>query len=126
MQLEKKYLVTLYQLVQGTEGVLTLAEGRIRDAFNKPLYDHTHQYETDRVKIYENYCDKKDGKPDISDGKYHFNKKNTPLVEKELQTLNSEEIELPDTKGIKEIIERTQYKPKIGESEIIDTIIAKF
>jgi len=79
MKLQKKHLVTLYKVIQGTEGVLTLAEGRKRDTFNKPLLEHTQQFEQDRLKIYEKYANStKDGKPDLSDGNYHFNKKNAP------------------------------------------------
>lgn len=125
MKLQKKYLEVFYKTVVGTEGVLTLAEGRVRDSFMKPLTEVTKQLEEDRKKIYETYCEKdKTGNPDITDDQYHFKTKDVPKVNKELIALYDEEVELPDEKRMKDIIERTQYKPKVGETEQIDFILS--
>ncbi len=127
MKIQKKYLEVLYKTIKGTEGVLTLAEGRIRDNFMKPLFDATEQFENDRKKIFEQYCVKEeDGTPKIIDSNYHFSKDEAEIVNKEVTTLIEEDVELPEEPRIKEIIERTQYKPLMGESEMIDTIITKF
>jgi len=126
MKLEKRYLEVLYKTIKGTEGVLTLAEGRIRDAFMKDVTEATTQFENDRRVIYEKFCTKTDdGKPDVSDGKYHFKTEEVSEIQAELETLYAEEVELPSPSGLKEIVERTQYKPEIGESEKIDHIISK-
>ena len=126
MKLEKRYLEIFFKTIKGTEGVLTLAEGRIRDAFMKTLTDVTSQFENDRKVIYEKFCTKsEDGRPDVSDGKYHFKTEEVPEIQAELETLYAEEVELPSPLGLKEIVERTQYKPEIGESEKIDHIISK-
>lgn len=126
MKLEKKYLEVLYKTIKGTEGVLTLAEGRIRDAFMKDVTEATTQFENDRRVIYEKFCTKtEDDKPDVSDGKYHFKPSDVKDIQSELDVLYAEEVELPDNERIKEIIERTQYKPEIGEAEKIDHIISK-
>jgi hypothetical protein len=92
----------------------------------KALHDATVQYETDRKAIFDKLCDQIDGKPDLRDNKYHFSKKNTPVAESELKTLNEETVELPNPEGIKEILERTNYSPLIGEADVIDSILTKF
>lgn len=126
MKLQKRYLQLLYVVTKGTEGVLTLSEGRKRDLFMKTLHDVTVQYETDKKAILDKFCEKVDGVPDIADGKYRFNEANTALAEAEIKTLNDEEVELPTVEGIKDILERTKYSPLIGETEAIDTILSKF
>ena len=126
LKIPKKHLEIFYLTLKGTEGELTLSEGRIRDNFMKPLGEAYETFVKERTAIYEEFCDKdKDGKPDIADGNYHFSKKVTAKVNKELTTLFDEEVELKETKGLKEIVERTQYKPKVGEAEVIDEILAK-
>lgn len=126
MNLLKSQLEVFYHTVKGTEGVLNLAEGRIRDSFMKPLTEALKTFEEDRKVIYEKFCTKKeDGTPDVDDGNYHFDPKEIPEVNKELQTLLDEEVELSTPTGLKEILEKTEYKPKVGESEVIDAILAK-
>lgn len=126
MNLEKRYLETLFLLVKGTEGVLNLAEGRIRDRFMKGLTETVKTFEEERKVIYEKFCNKhEDGSPDIADGNYHFDPANIPDVNKELETLYSETVEIQTPAEIKDFVERTEYKPKTGETEVIDTILSK-
>lgn len=123
MQIKKKYIEVIYLVLKGTEGILSLAESRVRDNFLKSL-----GYETfvgERNKIYEHYCDKKeDGSPDVDDGSYHFQKQDLEVLNKELLTLLDEEVKVEAPESLKEIIEKTNYRPKTGEVEFIDEILA--
>ena len=127
MQLHKKDLTILYQVLRGTEGVLTLSEGRVRDALMKPLTEATKQFEIDRNAIYAKFAQKGAIKKEGDKTTWKFDKKNVPKVNKEIQLLYAEQVELPvpDAKRLVEIIERTQYKPAMGETEAIDAIIKK-
>lgn len=124
---KKSQLETLFSLTKGTEGVLTLPESRIRDAFLKPLLAVTQTYLEDKTKIYMTYCFKnEDGIPKLKDGdKYEFAKDVIEPVNEELATLLDETIELEIPEKLKEILEKSEYKPKVGEAEIIDEILSK-
>lgn len=122
MQIKKSYLEVLYLVLKETE--LNLAGSRTRDNFLKKLEDPLNTYYTDRRKIYTEYCNKKeDGTPDIEDGLYHFKDEVKETVQEELNTLNSELVELSAPEELKDIIEKTNYKPKVGEVEIVDEIL---
>lgn len=126
MQVEKKHLEIFFQALKGTEGVLSLKESRIRDAFMKPLGEATETFYKERTAIYEQFCDKtEDGKPDITDNKYHFKQEVLEEVNKELLTLANETVDLNPHPEIKEIMEKTTYSPKYGETEVIDEILSK-
>lgn len=106
---------------------LKLADARIRDLFLKPLGEALDQFQKDRTKIYEEYCDKnEEGKPDIKDSKYHFAPGLLSTINDELKTLLDEEVELSPDPKIKAFIESSNYEPKAGETEIIDIILTKF
>lgn len=121
MTIPKNKLETLFLLAKGTEGELSLQESRIRDAFYKPLLELTQTFEQDRRTIYEKFCQKdEEGNADVSDGNYKFDQKILPKVNKELEILYAEEVELPSID--KAILEKSSYKPKVGEAEIIDEI----
>lgn len=124
MKLKKQYLETLFATVKGTEGVLNLAESRIRDEFLKKLVEPTDTFIKDRAKIYETFAIKKeDGSLDLVDGnKYQFPPEKIDEINAELKTLVEEEVEFDTPEKLKEIIEKTDYKPKVGESDIIDEI----
>ena len=125
--LTKNKLEVLFLAIRGTEGVLSLAESRIRDAFMKPLTEATKTFEEDRKVIYEKFCTKdEEGNPDLTDNNYHFQKEVLEGLHKEIETLYAEEVELPvaSKESLKLILERTEYKPKTGEVEIIDEILA--
>jgi len=121
MQLQKKYLVVFFLALKGTDGVLSLKEARTRDLFLKPLFEATQTFEQDRNKIYEKYGTLREGSTDT----YEFSKENAEVVQKELTELLEEEVSLTETPGLKGILERTEYKPKAGEAELIDAILAK-
>lgn len=126
--LEKKYLEVLFQALRGTEGVLSLTEARIRDLFFKQVTPALETFYEHRKKIYDQFCTKKeDGTPDIKNDLYTFPKDVVPEMQKEIDTLLAETVELtvPFADSIKKIIERTEYKPKQGEAEMIDEIVAK-
>lgn len=130
MKVKKIHLEVFYNTVRGTEGVLGLADSRIRDAFLKPLGEATDAMVKERVAIYEKFCDKKeDGTADTHGEQYHFSKEVLPEANKELELFAKEEVEVPFVWGVtaeklKEIIEKSTYKPKYGETEIIDELTA--
>jgi len=119
--MQKKYLITFYLALKGTEGVLSLQESRIRDKFLKWLTEETSTFELNRNEIFKTYGKLKEGEDNV----YEFSPENAPKVNKELETLMAETVSLPETAGIKEILEQTQYKPKSGEAELIDEIISQ-
>jgi hypothetical protein len=128
MQIKKSSLEILFNFTKGTEGVLNLADSRVRDSFLKPLSEITQTYYDDRNKIYVAFCLKKeDGSPDLLDGdKYQFDKTKLDEINKELLTLADESVEVNFTDNpqrIKQILEKSDYKPKVGESEAFDTIL---
>lgn len=130
MKLSKKYLEVFFYTIKGTEGILSLSESRIRDSFIKPLAEATETYLKDRTKIYETFCMKKeDGTPDLlvqeKTTSYQFPPERLDEINKELTTLSEEEVDLDVPEKLKEILEKTDYKPKTGESELIDEILAK-
>jgi len=125
MKLKKQHLEVLLNFTKGTEGQLSLAESRLRDSFIKPLSEVTQAYFDDRNKIYLAFCFKnEDGTPALKDGdKYEFARENIDEVNKELLTLADEEVELETPANLKEILEKSEYKPKLLEAEVIDNII---
>jgi len=116
--IEKKYLVLFYLALKATDGVLSLKEARTRDLMLKPLFEVTKTFEEDRNKIYAKYGE-------LKDDKYEFQPETTEDVVKETNELLVETVELPTVPGIKDILERTEYKPKEGEAALIDEILAK-
>lgn len=127
MTIKKSYLETLFLFTKGTENVLNLADSRLRDTFIKPLFEITKVYIEDRNKIYLEYCLKnEDGSPELLDGdKYQFPNEKLEEINKELEILGNEEVEVGTHEKLKEILEKSEYKPKVGEAEIIDEILAK-
>lgn len=127
MTLKKQHLETIFSFVKGTEGSLTLAESRARDIFIKPLLEVTKTYIEDRNKIYLAFCNKnEDGTPNLIDGdKYEFPKEKLDEINKELITLAEEEVEINTYAITKEILDKSEYKPKLGETEVIDEFLAK-
>lgn len=124
MKLEKRLLEVFYQTLSDTS--LSLADARIRDSRLKVLKDFLEQYYQERTTIYESFCIKnEDGKPDTSDGKYHFEPSQVQSVNEEVTTLNNEEVQFEDEPKIKEFVESTNYKPKAWETELIDELISK-
>lgn len=127
MKIEKSKLEALFNFTKGTENMLSLKESRERDIFIKPLAEVTQTYYEDRNKIYITFCLKnEDGSPALVEGnKYEFPPEKVDEINAELKTLNEEEVEIKTFAITKEILEKSEYKPKIGETEIIDEILAK-
>lgn len=124
MQIAKSHLETFFLLTKGTEGVLNLAESRIRDKFMKSLTEVTKQFEEDRKVVYEKFCTKnEDGTPKTENNNYHFEPGVIDDTNKELDVLLNETVTLETPEGLKGYLERSEYKPKVGESERIDTIL---
>ena len=120
MNVKKQHLETLYLVVKGTENILNLSESRKRDTFLKPLTEALETFYKERKVIYEKFCDKnEDGTPNIVENRYTF--QNAEEVNKELTILLEETVELPPLEV--SILEKSEYKPKIGEAEIIDELI---
>ncbi len=128
MTLKKSSLEAIFNLAKGTEGRISLIEARVRDSFIKPLQELTQTYYDDREKIFKVFCLKKeDGTPDLLEGdKYQFKEKEKiEEMNKELITLSEEEVEFSVPNTIKPILEKSDYMPKIFESEIIDDFFSK-
>lgn len=126
MLLAKSRLETLHRVLCGTEEALSLPDARIRDRFSKMFTELLKTFEEDRKKIYEKFCDKlEDGTPDTSNNEYKFNQDVLEELNAELATLGAEEVEFTVPEKLKEILEKSNYFPKLGETEIIDEILAK-
>lgn len=129
MIVKKQHLELFFTVLRGTDGVVSLKDARIRDAFMKPLATQVDQMVKDRSAIYESYCRKtEDGEPDTKDGQYHFDADDLEKANKELQEFGEETIEAEYPWGVtaeklKELMEASHYKPRYGEAEIIDELI---
>lgn len=128
MKIKKSSLETLLNYTKGTEGVLNLTDSRIRDNFIRPLTETTQMYFDDREKIYKTFCLKnEDETPNLLAGnKYQFPKEVLEDLNKELEILGNEEADINFTDNplqIKGLLEKSEYKPMLLESEIIYTII---
>jgi hypothetical protein len=127
MNIKKGNLEVLFKVLQGTEGRLSLAESRIRDAVVKPLFELLKTFEGDRRAIYDKFCTKaEDGTPDLTGDQYNFPPDVLEQVNEELKTLYSEDVVLPVImpSALQAVMERTGYQPKIGEVEVIDELLA--
>lgn len=134
MKIKKISLEALFYALKGTEGVLSLSESRARDSFMKPVGEFADTYNADKVKIYEAFAMKKeDGSIDFKVEKskggnetksYQFSPEKLTEINKELTTLAQETVELPELSTLKEMLEKTTYKPKVGESALLDEILA--
>lgn len=129
MQVKKSQLEVFFKTLRATEGILSLADARVRDAFMKPLGVAVESMAEDRRKIYEKFSIKdEEGKPDTQDGQYHFPQDIVEEVNKELELFSQEMVEIPFTWGVtasklSEIMEKSQYKPLYGEADTIDEVI---
>ena len=122
MKVKKQYLEILFSTLKGTENLLSIAESRKRDAFLKELAPKLDNFYKERSFIYETFCDKKeDGTPDIRDDQYRFDPAKLKEINSELETLGNEEVSFDLL--INGILEKSEYKPKLGEVEIIDKLI---
>lgn len=123
MKIKKGNLEVLFNVVKGTEGVLSLSESRARDAFAKPLKELVETFINDRNSIYDSFSISKELQPDGKTITWIFPPEKQEEIQKELETLVSEEVEVEAAPVVKEILEKTTYSPKIGESEVIDSLI---
>lgn len=124
IQVPKSHLEAFFLAIKGTEGVLSLPEARIRDPFFKQLTEVTAQFEQERKAVYEKYCNKDaEGAPETIDDQYKFENDVLELLNGELEILYAEEVALEVPEQLKNILEKTEYKPKAGEAEIIDEIL---
>lgn len=125
MQLKKKCLESLYSVLKENNS-LKLSEARIRDEILLELVPYVDKFQADRKKIFETFCDKnEDGtvKPNEK-GEFQFsNQEIIPSFTEELATLLEEEVEIKNNESLKIFIESTDYKPKVGETALIDEIL---
>lgn len=123
MKVKKQYLETLFNFIKGTDEQLTLSESRKRDAFLKEIAPVLETFYADRKVIYEKFAVKDaSGKPGIVNDKYSFEKEVIEELGKELTLLFEEEVEISNLP--KDIVDKSEYKPKVGEVEIIDNLLA--
>lgn len=129
----KKGLLTLFYKVLSEARTdvekdhISLADARIRDGLaSKAVFDHLHDFEEARKKIFEEFCIKdKDGNPDLLGESYQFDKENVEKMSNEVKILENEtvEIAIPNVDKVKQFIENTKYEPKVGETLHLDEII---
>ena len=78
------------------------------------------------MKIIKEFCEKKDDELIVKDNNYLVIKGKEEEFNKEMDTLNNEEVEIElDAQSTKKAIENTKYTPKVGEMELIDNLIEK-
>ena len=128
MNIKKLQLEAIFNMLKSTDGHLNFSDARVRDQILKPLSEQLKTYFDDREKIYKAFCIKKeDGTPDLQDGnKYQFEPEKIDEINKELLTLGEEEVDLYVTDNVakfREIMLKSEYKPKVGESELIESVI---
>ncbi len=124
MKVKKQYLEVLFLALRDT--TLSLSQARVRDLALRKVQPELDAFYNDRRKIYETFAKKDaDGNPDIKQNLFTFEKEEAEKMGPELEALNAEEVELdikfPDV--VKTIVENTEYKPKTGESELIDEVL---
>jgi len=128
MNIKKLQLEAIFNMLKSTDGALSFKDARVRDQILKPLSEQLKTYFDDREKIYKAFCIKKeDGTPDLKNGnQYQFETKKLDEINKELLTLSEEEVDLyvtDDVAKFREIMLKSEYKPKVGESELIESVI---
>jgi len=131
MLLYKKELEVIFKALKATNGVLSLAEARIRDAILKQLIDFINEFNSAKNAIFTKLCDK-DGdtakttsNPDGTTTFHFATPEQREELTKEIQILNDESVELSASTQLATILEKTSYKPEFGEAEVIDTILAR-
>lgn len=117
MQITKEEALILQKVLVGTQEKLDFAESRVRDKFLKSLAPEIQSYYEARNKLLISLAEKIEGEEN------RFNL--TPKFLEEEKILNEETIELPDEPKLKDFIELSDYKPKIGEIDLIDNILSK-
>lgn len=117
MQITKEEALVLQKVLVGTQEKLDFADARVRDKFLKSLAPEIQLYYEARDKLLISLADRIEGEEN------RFNL--TPKFLEEEKILNEETIELPDEPKLKEFIELSEYKPKIGEMDLVDSILSK-
>lgn len=107
------------------ETKLSLADARVRDAFLKDLFTKLKSVDENRTKIFVEYCDKdEEGNPiQEKPNTYSFKGDNIQKANDELTLLMDEKVELELTDKLKEYINQSDYKPLVGEAELIDEVL---
>lgn len=124
MKITKKEVDLFYELI--ADSAISLSEARKRDAIVKQLVKFGREYAYDRMKIIKEFCEKKDDELIVKDNNYLVINGKEEEFNKEMDTLNNEEVEIElDAQSTKKIIENTKYTPKVGEMDLIDNLIAK-
>lgn len=130
IKLQKSKLEVFYKVLKETQGVLSLSDSRIRDSFMKPLGEQLDIFIKNREDIYKKFCEKnEDGTPNTEDNKYKFLNEDLDEINKELLTLANEEVIITYPFGVsnsklKEFIDVSNYKPQIGEAELIINLLS--
>ena len=128
MKISKGHLQLLLTVLGQT--VPNFVEARLRDRVIKSLSEDFTTYDEDRVKICKALCDKDEkGEPKLENGSFQFkeNPENLKQFNEELAVLQNEEVKLQlegnEKQKLTKLIESTKYSPKMGEVELIDTIL---
>jgi len=123
MKIQNKYLKLAVETMMMTPCVYS--DAKLRDIFGRNLLQAHKTYDEKRLSLCEQMCDKDDqGKPVTKDKNYVFSDTIKPEFDTKLTDLMNEEIEIPlrfgDAHRLKNMIEKTQYTPAVGEAEIIE------
>lgn len=123
--MKKGNLELLYNVLKECSN-LSLSEARVRDAFLRKVEEFLNPFYEDRTKICLKFCNKKeDGSPVLSENdEYAFQGTVVAEFTEEMNLLSKEKVELAITPEMITFIEKTSYKPKPGQTEFIDEIIA--
>lgn len=125
MKIQKKEINLFFNLLKDSK--VNLYEARRRDDVVRQLYSYSQVYESDRLKVCDKFCEKKDDELVVKNDNYIVLPEHEEEFKKEFEALNNEEVEVKveNYEIIKKIVENTEYVPKVGEMEFIDALIAK-
>lgn len=132
MKIKKKHLEVLGSAIKSVN-CDSFKEGRVRDAFYRSLHPFIIAFYSDRAEIFNKLCIKdadgnpvrelgENGKPRMET--FKFDVQNQGALNAEMETLVEEEIEIEAYDELKKHLEASEYKPKFGEAELLDEVIA--
>ena len=127
LQIQKGQLQLLLKVLSAT--IPNFVEARLRDRIIKTLNEDFKQYDKDRVEICQALCDKDEkGSPILTGTNFNFtDKEKAKQFNEEVAVLQNEEVklllEIKEKANLIKLIESTNYFPKPGEVEVIDTIL---
>ena len=130
MKIQKSDVGVILSFLGGADE-LKLKDARIRDKAIRDLTEYKKVYEVEKTKVYEKFCTKDDdGKPKVERNpmggvKYNFPTEIIEDLNSEMKILNEETFTYKPNADVVRFIEISNYKPKVGEVEIIDDVLER-